>query len=60
MTSKAFSGTLANLYTYTAWMNPGDQIIGLDLVHGGDIPHGYQTSKRKVSKVVHRFESAPY
>ncbi len=60
LTSEAFSGALANQYTYTALMNPDDQIMGLDLTHGGHISHGYQTSKRKVSGVVQMFESAPH
>ena len=41
-------------------MNAGDQLMGLDLAHGGHISHGYQTSKRKGAEVSHRFESAPY
>ena len=34
--------------------------MGLDLPDGGHISHGFQTARRKVSEVAHRFESAPY
>ncbi|PVH85373.1 glycine hydroxymethyltransferase, partial [Cadophora sp. DSE1049] len=54
------SGALANLYTYTALMKPGDKIMGLDLSHGGHISHGFQTGGKKVSEVAVRFESTPY
>ncbi|CAM6002910.1 unnamed protein product [Sphagnum balticum] len=56
----ALSGALANLYAYTALMEPGDKIMGLDLPHGGHLSHGFQTERKKVSEVAVRFESTPY
>ena len=41
MTCEAFSSTPTELYAYTALMNPGDQIIGLDLAHRGQFFHSY-------------------
>lgn len=58
LNGNAVLGALANLYTHTALMNLGDQIMGLDLAHGGYIPHGYQIARSKMSVVAHRFESA--
>lgn len=46
--SVARSGTLANIYIYTALMQPGDVVMGLDLFHGGHISHGYQTPTRPI------------
>ena len=52
LNDKAFSAALANLYIYTALMNLGDYIMGLDLAHGGYISHGYQTSKERCLRLL--------
>ena len=52
LNGNAFSCALANLYIYTALMNLGDYIMGLDLAHGGYISHGYQTSKERCLRLL--------
>lgn len=57
---QAFSGSLANLYTYTALMDPGETLLHMELSHGGHLSHGHQTSTRKVSETAFKFNAVPY
>ncbi|CCD23502.1 glycine hydroxymethyltransferase SHM1 NDAI_0B04670 [Naumovozyma dairenensis CBS 421] len=58
---QALSGAPANLYTYSALMNVGDRLMGLDLPHGGHLSHGYQlASGTKISYVSKYFNTMPY
>src|SRR6202035_3040217 len=38
------SGSQANAAAYTAVIQPGDTILGLDLAHGGHLTHGHKMS----------------
>lgn len=55
-----YSGSTANFSVYTAILNPGDRLMGLDLPSGGHLTHGYATAKKKVSSSAIYFESFPY
>ncbi|GME72887.1 unnamed protein product [Ambrosiozyma monospora] len=57
---QSLSGAPANLYTYSAILNVGDRIMGLDLPHGGHLSHGYQTATTKISYVSKYFQTMPY
>lgn len=54
------SGAPANLYAYSAILDVGDRIMGLDLPHGGHLSHGYQTNTTKISFVSKYFQTMPY
>lgn len=41
-------------------LNPGDNILGLDLPSGGHLSHGYQTEKKKVSAISSYFNTSAY
>lgn len=54
------SGAPANLYAYSAILDVGDRIMGLDLPHGGHLSHGYQTPLAKISYISKYFQTMPY
>ncbi|KAI8449094.1 glycine hydroxymethyltransferase, partial [Phakopsora pachyrhizi] len=42
-----YSGSTANFATFTALIEPQDQIMGLGLPDGGHLTHGFYTAKQK-------------
>ena len=50
-----YSGSVANLAAYAALISPGDTIMGMSLVHGGHLTHGW-----KVSVTSKFYNSVPY
>ncbi|KAH9625593.1 hypothetical protein KSS87_017068, partial [Heliosperma pusillum] len=56
-----YSCTSANFAVYTGLLLPGDRIMGLDTLCGGNTSHGcYAPNGRKVSGASIFFESLPY
>ncbi|KAK9677994.1 hypothetical protein RND81_11G180900 [Saponaria officinalis] len=56
-----YSCTSANFAVYTGILLPGDRIMGLDTLSGGNTSHGcYTPNGRKVSGASIFFESLPY
>ena len=52
---QAHSGAQANMAVYSALLNPGDVVMGMNLAHGGHLSHG---SPVNMSGKLYRFE--PY
>ncbi len=50
-----YSGSVANLAAYVALIEPGDTIMGMSLIHGGHLTHGW-----KVSLTSKFYNSVPY
>jgi len=57
---QTLSGSPANFQVYTALIQPGDRIMGLDLPHGGHLSHGFQTDNKKISATSIFYNSMPY
>ncbi|CCK69299.1 glycine hydroxymethyltransferase SHM1 KNAG_0C01850 [Huiozyma naganishii CBS 8797] len=58
---QSLSGAPANLYAYSAVMNVGDRLMGLDLPHGGHLSHGYKLkSGSPISFISKYFQTMPY
>ena len=57
---QSYSGSTANFSVYTALLNPGEKIMGLDLPSGGHLTHGYATETKKISNSSIYFDSQPY
>lgn len=55
-----YSGSPANLAVYTALLQPGEKLMGLDLTQGGHLTHGFFTEQRKVSSTALFFQSRQY
>lgn len=52
---QAHSGAQANMAVYSAFLNPGDLVMGMNLAHGGHLSHG---SPVNMSGKLYKFE--PY
>ncbi len=57
---QSYSGSTANFAVYTALLQPGDRLMGLDLPSGGHLTHGYQTPSKKISASAVYFKSKCY
>lgn len=55
-----YSGSPANLAVYTGLLQPGDRLMGLNLIQGGHLTHGYFTETKKVSSSALFWESKQY
>jgi glycine hydroxymethyltransferase len=57
---QALSGSPANFAVYTALLQPGEKLMGLDLTNGGHLTHGFFTPQKKVSATSLFWQSQQY
>lgn len=57
---QVMSGSPANFAVYTALLEPGQRLMGLDLTQGGHLTHGFYTPQKKVSATSLFWESLQY
>lgn len=57
---QALSGSPANFAVYTALLQPGEKLMGLDLTMGGHLTHGFYTPTKKVSATSLFWQSQQY
>ena len=56
-----YSCSSANFAVYTALLQPNDRIMGLDVLSGGHVSHGYHThSGKKISAASMYFQTLPF
>lgn len=56
-----YSCSSANLAVFTALLQPNDRIMGLDVLSGGHLSHGYQTQGgKKISAASIYFQTLPF
>ncbi|KAH9385235.1 glycine hydroxymethyltransferase [Nematocida major] len=55
-----YSGSVANFSAYSAMIQPGGKIMGMNLPAGGHLTHGFQTKAKKISGTSLYFSSFPY
>lgn len=54
-----YSGAIANLAAYTATLEPGDRILGMELPHGGHLTHGSPVTISGTLYVAHHYGIDP-
>lgn len=57
---QSYSGSPANFAVYTALLNPGDRILGLELQSGGHLTHGYRRGDNMITVSSKYFETESY
>jgi len=57
---QSYSGSTANFSVFTAFLNPGDKVMGLHLPDGGHLSHGFFRGHKPVNISAKYFCSMPY
>ncbi len=57
---QSYSGSIANMSVYLAFLKPGDIISGLNLPDGGHLTHGFGLLNKSISHTSRIFKSVPY
>lgn len=57
---QSYSGSVANFAAFTAMLNPGERVMGLNLPDGGHLSHGYYTPSRAINISSMYFTTLPY